>query len=385
MKKKFFNKLSLFLIILGSLVLFVPKTIIATASPIQMERKSNVPTNKVWKITFNKLIKGDKLSANVRVYNPLGIYTDVTTSFDNNIITVNPPQGGYLPGQTYSLQICETIKDVDSSSLKAAVTMNFTIAVPAMVPRINSGNKKYIYDKYDITLNQMVDIQSKLSPINVVSNFPSLIPSDKDIYEYLNPKNFENDDYAIYQFLKLNYVEGITAEELDNILIGKGILAGNGKAFLDACKKYDINPAYAVAHAILETGNGKSSLANGVLVYEVSGVPVNPKITYNMFGIGAFDINPLKLGSERAYTEGWVTPEAAIDGGIKFIAAQYIKNDIYKQNTLYEMRWKPNTVLSYRHQYATDISWAYKQSYKIKEILDKCTNANLVFEISQYK
>ena len=105
-----------------------------------------------------------------------------------------------------------------------------------------------------------------------------------------------------------------------------------------------------------------------------------------MFGIGAFDIDPNKLGSERAYTEGWFTPELAIDGGIQWIAAQYIKNDTYNQNTLYEMRWNPaipaNTS---RHQYATDIAWAYKQSYKIKEILDKCTNANLIFEIPQYK
>lgn len=51
------------------------------------------------------------------------------------------------------------------------------------------------------------------------------------------------------------------------------------------------------------------------------------------------------------------------------------------------MKWNPDIPAnaSYRHQYATDIGWAYKQSNKIKEILDKCTNANLSFEIPQYK
>ena len=47
------------------------------------------------------------------------------------------------------------------------------------------------------------------------------------------------------------------------------------------------------------------------------------------------------------------------------------------------MRWNPGVPAT--HQYATDIGWAYKISCKMKEILDKCTNAQLVFEIPQYK
>jgi beta-N-acetylglucosaminidase len=138
---------------------------------------------------------------------------------------------------------------------------------------------------------------------------------------------------------------------------------------------------------LLETANGSSILANGVLVSEVAGVPVESKLTYNMFGIGAYDISALKLGAERAYTEEWFTAEAAIDGGIQWISDNYINSTIYKQNTIYKMKWNPAIPANgtYRHQYATDISWAYKQSYRIKEILDKSTNANLIFEIPQYK
>ena len=386
--KNSLNKVGLFLIMLiCSLFLFIPSNVRAATSPIQMEHKSNVPANKVWKINFNKPINEDKLSERVRVYNRSSLAI-VKISYDskNNAIIVEPPANGYIAGQTYSLQIYETIMDLDSKPLKAAVTMNFTIAVPAMAPRTDSGNKKFIYNKYNMTLNEMVDVQSKVSPVNVVQNY-TLNASKIDLYEYMNPKNFENHDYALYQFLKLNYIEGITAEELNTVLVGKGILEGQGKTILDACKAYDVNPAYIIAHALLETGNGGSTLAKGVLVSQVNGVPVEIKLTYNMFGIGAVDINPLKLGSERAYTEGWFTPELAIDGGIKWIATRYIKDVTYEQNTLYEMRWNPGVPLTqtYRHQYATDISWAYKQSYLIKEILNKCTNANLVFEIPQYK
>lgn len=381
------SQVGLFLIILGGLLLFIPNTVIAATSPIQMEHRSNVATDKIWKIKFNRSIMVDNLNASVKIFNPIGIgVVPKKISYYNDIITIEPPITGYIPGQTYSLQIYETIKDLNGTSLKTAVTMNFTIAVPVNGPLTDSGNKKYIYAKYDYTLNEIVNIQSKLSPVNVVWNY-SLDASNIDIYQYMNPKNFERHDYAGYQFLKLNYIDGITSVDIDNVLIGKGILEGKGKIFLDACKLHNVNPAYIIAHALLETGNGKSALANGIVVSEVDGKPVESKTTYNMFGIGAYDSSPNKLGSERAYKEGWFTPELAIVGGIKFISTLYINNSTYNQNTLYKMRWNPAIPVNatYRHQYATDIAWSYKQSYRIKQILDKLTNANLTFDIPQYK
>ncbi|MBZ9684922.1 glucosaminidase domain-containing protein [Clostridium estertheticum] len=386
LNKNSLNKVSLFLIVICGLFLFIPNTVIAAGNPTQWVQKNvKVEANKVWKIKFNQEINVDKLSTSVRVYNPSGLPVQIRTSYANNTITV-VPVSAYIPGQTYSLQISQTITGLHSNQLKAPITMSFTIAVPDNPQLINTVNKNYVYKQYDTTLDQMVAIQSKCSSVNVVNNY-YLTPSNIDIYQYLNPKNFEYHDYAVYQFLTLNYIEGITAEELNSVLKGKGILEGQGKTFLDACFKYDVNPAYAVAHAFLETGNGSSILANGVMVSEVGGqVLEESKSTYNMFGIGAFDIDPNKLGSERAYIEGWFTPELAIDGGVKWIATQYIKNVTYNQNTLYKMRWNPAIPANtYRHQYATDIAWAYKQSYRIKEILDKCTNANLKFEIPQYK
>ncbi|MEK6264214.1 MAG: Ig-like domain-containing protein, partial [Clostridium sp.] len=235
MVNKFFSsKLCLFLLVVVSLFLFVPNTALSAENVIQMEHETNVTTNKEWTITFNRAINGYKLSERVKVYDPRGITVPIITSYHNNIITVKPPVSGYVPGQTYSLQIFETITDLDSSPLKAAVTMNFTIAVPTKGNLKDAGNMKYIYQQYSNTLNQIVDIQSAVRPVNVVRNY-YLDPSSKDIYEYMNPKNFEYHEYALYQFLKLNYIEGITAQDLDIILQGKGILAGQGKTFLDAC------------------------------------------------------------------------------------------------------------------------------------------------------
>ncbi|NBI08146.1 SH3 domain-containing protein [Senegalia massiliensis] len=178
----------------------------------------------------------------------------------------------------------------------------------------------------------------------------------------------------MYQFLVLSGSSGLDASQLNNILKGKGILEGKGAAFIEASRKYNINEIYLISHALLETGYGKSTLATGV--------KVNGKIVYNMYGIGAYDSNPIGGGSQYAYNSGWFTPEQAIIGGAKFISEKYVNNPNYKQDTLYKMKWNPDSPGV--HQYATDIGWASKQTRKIKELYELCDDYTLRFEIPKY-
>lgn len=200
---------------------------------------------------------------------------------------------------------------------------------------------------------------------------------------YLDPSNF-SDSYGKYQFLELNYVDGITEDVLNTALKGKGILDGKGNPFVQAGETYNISPVYLVSHALLETGNGQSILAQGVTVSSVNGQAVEPKTVYNFFGIHAYDSDAVKGGSEYAYTQGWFTPEAAIIGGAEFVSEDYINNSSTKQNTLYKMRWNFSSGNIPAHQYATDIGWAYKQIYNIKSIMDKYTNLNLKFDVPMF-
>ncbi|WP_147525012.1 SH3 domain-containing protein, partial [Anaerosalibacter massiliensis] len=189
----------------------------------------------------------------------------------------------------------------------------------------------------------------------------------------------------MYQFLVLSGPSGVSADDLNNALRGKGILAGKGQAFIEAGKQHNVNELYLLSHAFLETGNGTSKLATGILVDKVDGKAVTPRVVYNMFGIGAADKDPLRLGAEYAYKEGWFTPEAAIIGGAKFISKSYINNPNYQQDTLYKMRWNPISPGS--HQYATDIGWAVKQTRNIDimvEIYAQSSSANLKFDIPKY-
>lgn len=258
---------------------------------------------------------------------------------------------------------------------------NYYVDYFRCVDSINTSNNTYV--KYDLTMDNMIDIQKNLSSKAVFVEYNDFNneATKNQIKYYLDANNFM-DSYGKYQFLKLSYAEGVSVEDLNNILKGKGILEGQGQAFLDAAKDNNINVAYLVSHALLETGNGTSLLANGGLKDAdgnyIYGVPV-----YNFFGIGANDSDPNKLGTTTAYENKWLTPEDAIKGGASWISSLYINNPEYKQDTLYKMRWNPGK--PGEHEYATDISWAYKQISNIKNILDQTKNVVLNFEIPQFK
>lgn len=193
-------------------------------------------------------------------------------------------------------------------------------------------------------------------------------PTRSDVQAYVDPD--KNDKY---QHLLLTSSVGVKASELNKTLVGKGKLSGEGQAFIDGAKKYSVNEAYLISHAILETGHGSSTLAKGV---KVNGVTV-----YNMFGIGAYDSCPVQCGSQHAYDQGWTTPYKAIVGGAEFIGRDYVHNQ-YEQNTLYKMRW--NHVYAPK-QYATDIGWAVKQVSQIKSIYEQLDNPFLHFDKPKFK
>jgi mannosyl-glycoprotein endo-beta-N-acetylglucosaminidase len=220
-----------------------------------------------------------------------------------------------------------------------------------------------------------VNVIDKIDKWYQISFNPWRNATRDDTQSYLDPT--KNDEF---QHLDLSAYAGATAAELDNYLEGKGILEGKGEAFVEASQTHNINELYLVSHALLETGHGTSDLANGI---EVKGETV-----YNMFGIGAADSNPDKLGSERAYEEEWFTPRDAIIGGAKFIGERYIHNE-QEQNTLYKMRWNPVAMEEtgrYGKQYATDIGWAEKQTTNLRNMHELIIdNPVLRFNIVQYR
>ncbi|MFP7169903.1 GW dipeptide domain-containing protein [Terribacillus halophilus] len=201
--------------------------------------------------------------------------------------------------------------------------------------------------------------------------------SPSDVEYYLDPNNFINDEKQRFQFLDLTRSSGADAATLNKYLAGKGTLDGQGQAFIDAAKLYGINDVYLVSHATLETGNGTSTLAQGV--------KYNGTTVYNMYGIGAYDDCPVQCGAKRAYDEGWTSPYLAIVGGAQYIGNGYINSG---QNTLYKMRWNPEAMAetgTYGKQYATDIGWASKQVSTMYNLYQNLGIYTLYLDIPHYR
>ena len=186
---------------------------------------------------------------------------------------------------------------------------------------LNDCSKTCTYSK---SFNSFVNEQSKKT--NMKSSGNKWVKANKnDVSYYMNPSNFVNNN-GKYMFMNLNYNSSIPLSVINECISGRGILSGKGQAFMNGAKKYNVNPIYLAVHARLETGNGTSKLAKGVRVTSVNGKAVTPRVVYNMYGIGAYDKNPVKYGAEYAYKQGWFTPEKAITEGAKWVGANYINN-----------------------------------------------------------
>jgi len=213
----------------------------------------------------------------------------------------------------------------------------------------------------------------------------------EDTRYYLNPNNFKNDKKQRFQFLDLSVISGASRTVLNNYLSGKGTLANQGQAFIDAGNIHGVNDVYLISHAVHETGHGASTLASGIPVDKNGEITRNSKgqiaktnktvaTVYNMYGIGAVDSCPIECGAKRAFEEGWTTPYKAIIGGASFIGNSYIKSG---QNTLYKMRWNPAQMENGRasHQYATDVGWASKQVSSLYNLYQKLNFYKLTLDI----
>ncbi|NGT38001.1 SH3 domain-containing protein, partial [Clostridium perfringens] len=228
-------------------------------------------------------------------------------------------------------------------------------------PGLDIGNASKT--NYGVSLNEYIKLQQRNNPSNY---------SYSEFEKYINPAKATNK----LQFLRIDKFRSVNVSGLSSRLSNKGVLTGQGQAFVNAAKAFNIDPIYLVAQCLHETGNGTSKLAKGVTITEIAdeSKPIyngngqlvgyhmiklsKPVTVYNLFGIGAkdnssvFPNRALILGTTYAYNRGWTSIENAIKGAAEFVSLNYVHSSRYSQNTLYKMRYNQN-VSNIWHQYAT--------------------------------
>ncbi|OEL04159.1 N-acetylglucosaminidase [Staphylococcus casei] len=229
-----------------------------------------------------------------------------------------------------------------NENIKRRLPLILLIIIGAIFAILLIINETHLFDNQkSYTFDEAVDRQLGEGTLNMKEKNGQFINASKaDVKKAMDV----NSDKANLNHMDISEAVPMSEDELNHILKDKGILKNQGAAFLKAQDKYEVNVLYLVSHALVETGHGKSELANGI---EDGG-----KKYYNFYGIGAFDVNAVHTGSSFAKEQSWTSPEKAIMGGAKFVRKNYLNKE---QLTLYQMRWNPENPGN--HQYASDVEW----------------------------
>lgn len=232
-----------------------------------------------------------------------------------------------------------------------------------------AGTKKK--STYPYSLKKYTKIQYRKVPRVSLKKYRSFLNPAKDKtagfqflrvdrYRKVNEKKFKQ----YYQYLIEDYCREM------HLSVKKSSLYKKADVFLKAAKKYNLDPVYLVSQTFLESAYGTSELASGKRIKKVArrGFPrtrsgkfltrkLRKKVkVYNLYGIKAYDKDPLVGGTSYAYYHKWTNVRRAIYGAAHYLSSNYIRGQ-YRQNTIYKMRFSP-TRRGLWHQYATGPHYA---------------------------
>ena len=182
--------------------------------------------------------------------------------------------------------------------------------------------------------------------------------SEQAIKYMMDPRNSLNES-DIFQFEELTNA-GCDTNILKSMTKGT-FLSGHEQGIINAANSNNVNPYYIAARLIQEQG------VNGTVLTSGSGYNGQYAGYYNAFNIAASGntteeilINALKYAEKK----GWTSLEASIDGGISFLAKQYIQKG---QNTLYLQKFDVEATNGlYSNQYMQNLLAAQNEGTTLR-------------------
>lgn len=186
-----------------AITLFICSSKVYAQSP----SKIAVSKDKVWHIEFGKSVQvTDSVAKSVQVTDSKGEPINVTVLQGNysNIANVNPPQGGYIIGESYTLKINKGITAKDSSSFSELEPINFTIVPDGGNTSGNLANAGVICEKDSWIYFLNSSDNEKLYKINVDDSGMAKISDDSPLFIniegdwiYYSNNNDENKLYKV--------------------------------------------------------------------------------------------------------------------------------------------------------------------------------------------
>ncbi len=163
----------------------------------------------------------------------------------------------------------------------------------------------------------------------------------------------------VFQFEELTNV-GCDINTLKNMTRGT-FLEGHEQGIINAANNNNVNAYYIVARLIQEQGTSGSVLTSGA---GYNGQYVGYYNAFNIAASGNSSSAIILNALNYAQKKGWTSLDASIDGGISFLAKQYIQKG---QNTLYLQKFDvEETNGYYSHQYMQNILAAQNEGMTLK-------------------
>ena len=272
---------------------------------------------------------------------------------------------------------------------------------PALIPDMEGARLfkgKTVYTDYAYSLEDYANLQYRRVPRVTYEKYLALLDPAKDTTK--NMKFLRVDEYRpvnekaftdLYQSMIESYCRATGRDPSVSVLYGKA------DVILKMAKKFKIDPIFLTTQTFHESAYGTSHLASGITINRVAvdGYPRDihgkfitkelkePATVYNLYGIKAYDSDPVTGGTSYAYYNGWTTPTKAIEGAAAYLASNYIHGD-YMQNTPFKVRF------SFReniwHQYATGPTYAEDLArYMITMAGVYSVKAKFTYDLPRYK
>ena len=204
--------------------------------------------------------------------------------------------------------------------------------------------------------------------------------SEQAIKYMMDPRNLLNTS-EIFQLEELTY-NGCDSKVISS-MTKDTFLQNYSEKIAQIAKDNGINPYYIVARLIQEQGKSGSKLTEG------TGYDGKYIGYYNAFNIGASGNTKEQViinGLAYAEKQGWTTLESSINGGISFLAKEYIKAG---QNTLYLQKFDVESQNNglYWHQYMQNLTAAQTEGTTLRDtyINMNAMNSEHTFIIPVYK
>lgn len=182
--------------------------------------------------------------------------------------------------------------------------------------------------------------------------------SEQAIKYMMDPRNSINAS-DIFQFEELTN-SGCDINTLKSMTNGT-FLEGHEQGIINASNNNNVNAYYIVARLIQEQGKSGTVLAKGT---GYNGQYIGYYNAFNIAASGNSTAEILTNALAYAQKKGWTTLDASINGGISFLAKQYIQKG---QNTLYLQKFDVEATNGlYSNQYMQNILAAQNEGTTLR-------------------